>query len=101
MKDIKKLIINKYLWSLYILATALAIVTIFYEWFIGIALTAVLIIIIILSLRAEDRLRRRTEQYVSTLSYRVKRSVRKHYWKCQWALFYIVKIGKLNGQIRI
>ncbi|MFB9974742.1 DHH family phosphoesterase [Allobacillus sp. SKP2-8] len=73
MKDIKKLIINKYLWSLYILATALAIVTIFYEWFIGIALTAVLIIIIILSLRAEDRLRRRTEQYVSTLSYRVKK----------------------------
>lgn len=29
MKDIKKLIINKYLWSLYILATALAIVTFF------------------------------------------------------------------------
>ncbi|MBR7554498.1 DHH family phosphoesterase [Allobacillus sp. GCM10007491] len=73
MKDIKKLIINKYIWFLYVVATALAIVTIFYEWFIGIALTAVLIIIIILSLRAEDRLRRRTEQYVSTLSYRVKK----------------------------
>ncbi len=73
MKDIKKLIINKYIWFLYIVATILSVTMIFYQWMIGVALTVVLLIIIVLSLRAEDRLRRKTEQYVSTLSYRVKK----------------------------
>ncbi|WP_188207432.1 DHH family phosphoesterase [Alkalibacillus aidingensis] len=73
MNDVKNLIVNKNVWLLYGLAGILTGIVIYYQWIIGIILTIVLALIIFLSFRTEERLKKKTEQYISTLSYRVKK----------------------------
>ncbi|MDV2581571.1 DHH family phosphoesterase [Alkalibacillus haloalkaliphilus] len=73
MNDVKSLIVNKNIWLLYILAGILTLIVIYYQWMIGLFLSIVLGLIIFLGLKTEDRLRKKTEQYISTLSYRVKK----------------------------
>src|SRR5690625_1178356 len=73
MDDIKKLTTNKLNWVLYALATILSIGVIYFEWIIGVALTVIMLLIMITSLRTESRLKEKTTQYISTLSYRVKK----------------------------
>ncbi|PKR77415.1 hypothetical protein CEY16_11850 [Halalkalibacillus sediminis] len=73
MNDIKQLILNKNMWVLYVLSTVLTAIVIYYHWVIGSLLAVVLALLIFFSLRTEERLRKRTEDYITTLSYRVKK----------------------------
>ncbi|GAA0467837.1 DHH family phosphoesterase [Alkalibacillus silvisoli] len=73
MNDVKSLIVNKNVWLLYIMAVILTLIVIYYQWMIGLFLSIVLGLIIYLGLRTEERLKKKTEQYISTLSYRVKK----------------------------
>ncbi|GEL76343.1 DHH family phosphoesterase [Tenuibacillus multivorans] len=73
MNDIKELTENKSIWLLYGLAGFLTIIVIYYEWLIGSVLTVVLAYLIYLTYRNETKNKQRTENYISTLSYRVKK----------------------------
>ncbi len=61
------------MWLLYSLAVVLTAIVIYYQWIIGLILTAFLGLLIYLSIKTEEKLKKRTEQYISTLSHRVKK----------------------------
>ncbi|WP_027964563.1 DHH family phosphoesterase [Halalkalibacillus halophilus] len=73
MNDVRTLIVNKNMWLLYSLAVVLTAIVIYYQWIIGLILTAFLGLLIYLSIKTEEKLKKRTEQYISTLSHRVKK----------------------------
>ncbi|MET3683844.1 c-di-AMP phosphodiesterase-like protein [Alkalibacillus flavidus] len=73
MNDVKKLITNKNIWFLHALTVVSLCIVIYNHWMIGLALSLIFGLIIFSGLRTEDRLKRKIEQYISTLSYRVKK----------------------------
>ncbi|TFB21125.1 DHH family phosphoesterase [Filobacillus milosensis] len=73
MNDLKELTENKSIWLLYGLAGLLTIIVIYYQWVVGSVLTVILAILIFLTYRTESRNKQKTENYISTLSYRVKK----------------------------
>ncbi|MGP4073133.1 DHH family phosphoesterase [Piscibacillus sp. B03] len=73
MNDVKELTENKSIWLLYGLAGILTVIVIYYEWLIGIILAVVLAVLMYFTYRTEALIKQRTENYISTLSYRVKK----------------------------
>ncbi|MGM8215797.1 DHH family phosphoesterase [Bacillaceae bacterium W0354] len=73
MHDIKGLIENKSVWLLYALAVVLTAIVIYYQLIIGSALAIILVFLIYNTYKTEKRNRIRTENYISTLSHRVKK----------------------------
>ncbi|RPF51113.1 DHH family phosphoesterase [Aquisalibacillus elongatus] len=73
MNDLKELTENKSIWLLYGLAGILTIIVLYHQWIIGTVLTTVLAILIYFTYRTEARNKQKTENYISTLSYRVKK----------------------------
>ena len=73
MNDVKGLIENKIVWLLYILAGLLTLIVTYYQLIIGSLLLVILVVLIYNTYKIEDRVRKRTESYISTLSYRIKK----------------------------
>lgn len=69
----KKPLVGSHLWVMYILATILVALLWYYEWMIGLIMTVFLIAAIFYSVRKEQIRVFETEEYISTLSYRVKK----------------------------
>ncbi|SEQ06511.1 DHH family phosphoesterase [Piscibacillus halophilus] len=73
MNDVKELTENKSIWLLYVLAGILTTIVFYYQWLIGTVLAVVLAVIVYFTYRTETLNKQRTENYISTLSYRVKK----------------------------
>lgn len=73
MNDVKELTENKSIWLLYVLAGILTTIVFYYQWLIGTVLAVVLAVLVYFTYRTETLNKQRTENYISTLSYRVKK----------------------------
>lgn len=73
MNDVKELTENKSIWLLYGLAGILTVIVIYYHWLVGSILAIVLAVLMYFTYRTEALIKQRTENYISTLSYRVKK----------------------------
>lgn len=73
MKEIRGLVENKNIWYLYALVGVLSIVMMYFQLIIGIIQLILITILAYLTFKAEKKLRKRTEKYVSTLSHRIKK----------------------------
>lgn len=69
----KKPRLSSHLWVIYTLSILLLALIFYYEWKLGLVMTALLIASIYYSVRTEQFLINETEEYISTLSYRVKK----------------------------
>lgn len=69
----KKPLVGSHLWVMYILAAILVALLSYYEWMLGLIMTVFLIAAIFYSVRKEKIRVFETEEYISTLSYRVKK----------------------------
>ncbi|MFS0559164.1 DHH family phosphoesterase [Terribacillus sp. 179-K 1B1 HS] len=69
----KKPALSKHLIVTYILAVILLICVWFYEWKLGLPLTVLLALSFFYSILTEQRMQDQTEEYISTMSHRVKK----------------------------
>ncbi|KGX93694.1 hypothetical protein N781_00290 [Pontibacillus halophilus JSM 076056 = DSM 19796] len=69
----KKPTLSSHLWVIYLLSVLLLVVIYYYQWELGLIMTALLAASIYYSVRSERHLLSETEEYISTLSHRVKK----------------------------
>ncbi|SDJ56768.1 DHH family phosphoesterase [Salimicrobium halophilum] len=69
----KKSTMSGHLWLIYVLSVILLAFIWYYQWMFGLVMTLLLIGSIFYSIRTEKRVINDTEEYISTLSYRVKK----------------------------
>ena len=69
----KKPTLSSHLWVIYTLSVLLLGLIFYYEWKLGFVMASFLIASIYYSVRTEKHLINETEEYISTLSYRVKK----------------------------
>ncbi|KGX89247.1 DHH family phosphoesterase [Pontibacillus marinus] len=69
----KKPTLSSHLWVIYTLSVLLLFLIFYYEWKLGFVMASFLIASIYYSVRTEKHLINETEEYISTLSYRVKK----------------------------
>ena len=65
--------LSKHIWLIYSLAVILLGFIWYFEWIIGAILTVLLVLSFYYSIKVEKELSVETEEYISTLSYRVKK----------------------------
>lgn len=65
--------LSKHLWLIYAVSVILLGVIWYYEWILGIIMTVLLVVSFYYTIQIERKLSDETEQYISTLSYRVKK----------------------------
>lgn len=74
MQDIQsKPKLSRHLWVIYLLSIILLSVIWYYQWMLGLLMTLLLAASIYYSVRTERILQNETEEYISTLSHRIKR----------------------------
>ncbi|WP_047980145.1 DHH family phosphoesterase [Ornithinibacillus contaminans] len=69
----KRLTLSKHLWLIYAIAVILLGFIWYYEWILGIIMTVLLGLAFYYTNQVEQKITDETEQYISTLSYRVKK----------------------------
>lgn len=73
MIDLKeKPLFNKHLWGVYFLSVVLLICIWYFHWVIGLVMTIVLIITLSYTIRTEKVFRKKQQEYIARLSYRVE-----------------------------
>lgn len=69
----QKQVLGSHITILYVVSALLLITVWYYQWMIGIGMTIVFMFSFYYSLQKEKKLRKETEAYIATLSYRVKK----------------------------
>lgn len=69
----KKPTISRHLWVIYLLSIVLLGVIWYYQWLLGLLMTLILGVSFYYSIRTEKTLIHETEEYITTLSYRLKK----------------------------
>ncbi|WP_100011680.1 DHH family phosphoesterase [Lentibacillus sediminis] len=69
----KKPALSSHLWVIYVLSLILLAVIWYFQWVLGLIMTLFLVVSFYYSVRTERTLLHETEQYISTLSHRVKK----------------------------
>jgi len=69
----KKLRFSSHLWVIYLLSIILLAVIWYFEWVLGIIMTALLAVSFYYSLRSEKAMQNEAQEYITTLSHRVKK----------------------------
>ncbi|MCT2537871.1 DHH family phosphoesterase [Aquibacillus koreensis] len=69
----KPTMMSSHLWVIYVISLVLLGFIWYYQWVAGIIMTVILVVSIFYSVRTEKNLISETEEYISTLSYRVKK----------------------------
>lgn len=69
----KKPALSSHLWVIYVLSVILLAVIWYFQWVLGLIMTLFLVVSFYYSVRTERTLLHETEQYISTLSHRVKK----------------------------
>ncbi|WP_174615199.1 DHH family phosphoesterase [Virgibacillus ihumii] len=69
----KKPILSRHLWVIYLLSVVVLLFIWYYYWVLGLIMTVLFAASFYYSIRTERNMRDRTEQYISTLSHRIKR----------------------------
>lgn len=69
----KKTTVNGHLWLIYSISIILLVFIYYFQWILGAVMTLLLGLAIYNSIRTEQLLQNETEEYISTLSYRVKK----------------------------
>ncbi|TCT24603.1 c-di-AMP phosphodiesterase-like protein [Melghiribacillus thermohalophilus] len=70
---LKKTTVNGHLWFIYSISIVLLLLLFYFQWVLGLVMTLLLGLAIYNSIRTEKYLQNETEEYISTLSYRVKK----------------------------
>ncbi|WP_163969295.1 DHH family phosphoesterase [Oceanobacillus halotolerans] len=69
----KKTILSSHLWIIYSLSFLFVLAIWYFQWILGLIMTILLVISLYYSIRHEKELLNETEEYISTLSYRIKK----------------------------
>ena len=64
---------GSHIWMIYILSAIVLIALWYYQWLVGFGMTILFVISFYYSVQSEKRNRENTEEYIRTLSYRIKR----------------------------
>ncbi len=70
---LKRPTLSKHLWLIYAVSVILLGVIWYYEWILGIIMTVLLMVSFYYTIQRERKLSDEAEQYIATLSYRVKK----------------------------